>query len=68
MRHAKYEKPVRKLFAGYYIVNHSSGACTVTLNSDSLWDVKEECTGELFATERTKKRAMNFIIDQFEMA
>jgi len=67
MRNAKQAKPVRRLFSGYYIVNHNSGSCTVQINSNKLWEVREECTGELFATEKTKKRAMNHIIDQFGM-
>ena len=67
MRDAKKAKPTRRLCAGFYIVNHSAGSCTVEFNKNNLWDVKEECTGELFATKKTKKRAMNFIADNFGM-
>ena len=63
----KYTKPVRKLFAGCYIVNHNTGSCVIELNDNKLWEVREECTGQLFATERTKKRAMNQVIDRFGM-
>ncbi len=45
-------------------MQHNSGSAWI-YKSGSNWVVCEECTGELFATVKTKKKAINWVIDIF---
>ena len=56
-------KGIRKICSGCYVFNHGTGSCTVERNACGEWEVREECTGELFATSVTKAKAVNWIID-----
>ncbi len=53
----------RKVSSGY-IMQHNTGSAWI-YKSGSKWIVCEECTGELFATVKTKKKAINWVIDTF---
>ena len=47
-----------------YTMAHNTGSVWIR-KSGKNWVVCEECTGELFATVKTKKKAIDFVIDIF---
>ncbi len=58
-------KGIRKISAGSYSFHHNSGRCGIDLIANGKWVVAEECTGQVQATLRTKKAAIDYIIGTF---
>ena len=55
-------KGIRKIAAGSYSFHHNSGRCGIDQIANGSWIVAEECTGQIQATLRTKKAAVDYIV------
>jgi|TARA_R110000787_G_scaffold91718_1_gene193209 hypothetical protein len=58
-------KGIRKISAGSYSFHHNSGRCGIELTDNGEWIVSEECTGQIQATLKTKKAAVDYIVGTF---
>lgn len=56
-----------KKYCGGYLLEHATGSVMIE-KSGSDWIVNELCTGEIFATTKTKKQAVNWVIGTFGLS
>ena len=53
-----------KKYCGGYLLEHSTGRVIIE-KAGSEWIVGELCTGDIFATTKTKKEAVDWVVGTF---